>query len=266
MPCVKNQDGSLTCNGGGFSVLIAKDGAILVKAGDSLSKYSMAIEGDFNHLNDFKHRRDKKIGAINEADLKTIENINYIMTGETLYHIPTRQKWRQGFTPLPDQIKQIQLPIVLEKVSKRNNTACMVKKLFALQGQPQNKWKASWFDCQKMELLGNKLAKEGTYQNSKETYYFNQFNNIATNPLQSVLLQREWKRDNLNEFVKRCNWTSEAISKHLSKLTYANGRAGTSNKPRAIFIGEHLRRMMKDNTTILSCYKDDWSPGGFPIK
>jgi|GEM_PF-5060674 len=83
-------DGSSKFDGGGFSVTIQPDGGVSVKPGDSLSKYSMAIYGDFNHLGEFKHRRHNPSGPITDADLASIPNVNVINVGEILYHIPSR--------------------------------------------------------------------------------------------------------------------------------------------------------------------------------
>ncbi len=94
-------DGSSKHEGGGYSVIVAKDGAINVKGGDSLSKYSMAIHGDFNHLNEYKHRRHKPTGPITDTDLAEIPNKNLINAGEILYHMPTRKESGNGTKPKP---------------------------------------------------------------------------------------------------------------------------------------------------------------------
>lgn len=70
--------------GGGFSVFVASDGAIQVKPGDSLSKYSMAMYGDFDHLYEFARKIPPGSGS-----LQPIENVNFIKANETLYHWPT---------------------------------------------------------------------------------------------------------------------------------------------------------------------------------
>ena len=70
---------------GGHTVTIAEDGAIVVRPGDSVSKYSMAIHGDFNHLNEYG-RKNRTSGAF-----EPLENINLITSGETIYHLPTAQ-------------------------------------------------------------------------------------------------------------------------------------------------------------------------------
>ena len=72
---------SKTYRKGGYSVKINSDGSILVKPGDSLSKYSMAIHGNFNNLNEYLR---KKGGLFNP-----IVNVNLISAGETLYHQPS---------------------------------------------------------------------------------------------------------------------------------------------------------------------------------
>ena len=71
----------ITHNKGGYTVTINDNGSILVKQGDSISKYSMAIHGDFNHLQEYLRSE----GGM----LKPIANINMIMAGETLFHQPS---------------------------------------------------------------------------------------------------------------------------------------------------------------------------------
>lgn len=63
---------------GGHSVTVWLDGSIKVKSGDSLSKYSMAIYGDFKNMDRFR-RPDGRT-------FKPIENLNVIYANETLYH------------------------------------------------------------------------------------------------------------------------------------------------------------------------------------
>lgn len=78
-----------TYSHGGNSVTIADDGAIQVKPGDWLSKYSMAIHHDLTHVNEY--------GRLNGgANVIPVADANLIRAGETLYHIPTRQKWNGG--------------------------------------------------------------------------------------------------------------------------------------------------------------------------
>jgi hypothetical protein len=68
-----------TFSGGGYQVTVNADRSILVKQGDWLSKYTMAIWGDFKpeHIAAFK----RKIGGV----YRPIDNPNLIRTGETLY-------------------------------------------------------------------------------------------------------------------------------------------------------------------------------------
>ena len=66
----------------GYSVSIEADGAIRVKQGDWLSKYSAAMYNNFRGIHEFA-----RMGR--DGRLHRIQNPNLIRTGETLYHIPT---------------------------------------------------------------------------------------------------------------------------------------------------------------------------------
>lgn len=76
----------------GYSVLVEDDGAIQVKAGDWLSKYSMAIHHDLNHVKGcFGRRKPHPNGSIS-----VITNVDLIRTGEIVYHLETHKKWKRG--------------------------------------------------------------------------------------------------------------------------------------------------------------------------
>ena len=83
---------------GGHTVTVADDGAIVVKPGDWLSKYSMAIHRDFNHVNEFGRKTPAPSGPV-----KPVQNVDQISAGETLYHLPTHREWarRRGGTTTP---------------------------------------------------------------------------------------------------------------------------------------------------------------------
>jgi len=67
-----------TFRGGGYEVTINGDRSINVKQGDLPGKYSMAIYGDFDHIDKFC----KKNGSLYEA----VKDKNLIKTGDVLYH------------------------------------------------------------------------------------------------------------------------------------------------------------------------------------
>ena len=92
---------SKTYSYGGHAVNVADDGAIVVKPGDWLSKYSMAIHHDFNHANEFGRKTPPPNGPVLQ-----IVKVDIIRSGETVYHLPTHREWarRRGTTP-PSGIK-----------------------------------------------------------------------------------------------------------------------------------------------------------------
>ncbi len=65
-----------------YRVTMRTDGAIEVKHGDWLSKYSAAMYNDFTRVHEFA-RMDK------DGNLKKIHSVNHIFAGETIYHLPT---------------------------------------------------------------------------------------------------------------------------------------------------------------------------------
>ena len=86
-----------TFTGGGYQVTVNADRSILVKQGDWLSKYSMAIYGDFvdPHIRKFKRREKLPDGRY---VFKDVIPANLIRTGETLYH-PDRLPGEQDTAP-----------------------------------------------------------------------------------------------------------------------------------------------------------------------
>jgi len=71
-----------------YQVTIADDGAILVKRGDTLDKYSMAIHGVPFHEDEYLR--------VQNNQLVPVINVDLIYTGETLYHIPTRKAYQRN--------------------------------------------------------------------------------------------------------------------------------------------------------------------------
>jgi hypothetical protein len=78
---------------GRYSVEVVADGAIRVKTGDWLSKYSAAINDNFWQVNDF--------GRLTKRGMEPVANPNMIIAGETLYHIPTYVAKRAPGRPAP---------------------------------------------------------------------------------------------------------------------------------------------------------------------
>ena len=68
-----------------YSLPMRYDGAIRVKHGDWLSKYSAALHNDFTRVHEYG-----RIG--NFGQLSPIRDINLIYAGETIYHLPTYGK------------------------------------------------------------------------------------------------------------------------------------------------------------------------------
>ncbi len=68
-----------TFSRGGYEVTVDRDRSIKVKEGDWLSKYSMAIWGDFDHIKNFSTMIDGRPAAVPNPDL--------IKTGDILYHM-----------------------------------------------------------------------------------------------------------------------------------------------------------------------------------
>jgi hypothetical protein len=74
--------GTKTYSNGRYTLVMQTNGAITVKRGDWLSKYSAAMYDDFTRVHEFG--RIDKLGK-----LKPIRNVNRIVEGEKIYHIPT---------------------------------------------------------------------------------------------------------------------------------------------------------------------------------
>ncbi|MCB2076635.1 MAG: hypothetical protein KDE55_02940 [Novosphingobium sp.] len=62
---------------------------IEVQPGDSLSKYSMILYGNFNQIDAFARPKQPGLAVYDLNDIKPIVNPNLIHVGELLYHIPT---------------------------------------------------------------------------------------------------------------------------------------------------------------------------------
>ena len=103
----------------GYRVIIGEDGAILVRGGDSLSKYSMAIHHDFQHLAEYGRRNGN-------GNLQPVADINRIYAGETLYHLPTAGQGggvSPGVPTAPSgsKLTEEEIRILLEEMRQRYN-------------------------------------------------------------------------------------------------------------------------------------------------
>jgi hypothetical protein len=106
-----------------YTVTMGPDGAIKVKHGDWLSKYSAAMYNDFKHIDEFG-RRDQS------GKLRRIQNVNRIVAGETIFHIPT---YRKAHPLTIDAIEISGSP--LSEHEKREAVIEMLKADYGLQGE-----------------------------------------------------------------------------------------------------------------------------------
>ena len=92
-----------------YSVTIAEDGKILVRKDDWLSKYSWALYGDYTTLDVFV-RPDPPLTSPSAEikGIKEIEDVDEIVTGEYLIHVPTYFEWagKRGKPVKPRQPKK----------------------------------------------------------------------------------------------------------------------------------------------------------------
>ena len=75
-----------THSSGKYKVTISEDGAIAVKKGDWVSKYSAALHrGDTSRVNEY--------GRLRAGHMDPLADVNKIIAGETLYHVPSYRSW-----------------------------------------------------------------------------------------------------------------------------------------------------------------------------
>ena len=75
---------------GGRTLVLAEDGGIKVKQGDTVSGYSGCLYRDV--LTGWE-----EYGRANGGTVKPLDDPSLIRTGETVYHIPTWEANRQGY-------------------------------------------------------------------------------------------------------------------------------------------------------------------------
>src|SRR4030067_70819 len=116
-----------TYRNGWYSVTIAPDGAILVKPGDWLSKYSVAIQNDWWHI--YEYGRKKSGNGL----VDMIMNADLIHAGETLYHLPTYRNSRnpvEAFVPPAEP----GLPLINDAEKKRITIEAL-KRTYKIPGE-----------------------------------------------------------------------------------------------------------------------------------
>lgn len=120
-------DGRSEYTQGGHKVIVADDGAIIVNSGDSLSKYSMAIFGDFNRMGQ-KFGREK-IGTVKSFQ-ESGDNINLIYPGETIYQMSRYKLQAGGAGSTPPSTGE-----VISEVEARRLIMETLERDFRLHGQ-----------------------------------------------------------------------------------------------------------------------------------
>lgn len=124
--CRKVSDGWI-CTNGPYSVKVSHMGAIQVKQGDWLSKYSAAIYNDFFHIHEFGRRNP-------DGFVFPVDDVDRIFVGETLYHLPT---YYQHVGKVPRYPKSSYVPDRNLKISdeeKKKRVLDILSKEYKLSG------------------------------------------------------------------------------------------------------------------------------------
>ena len=103
-----------TFRGGGYDVTVNADRSIKIRQGDWLSKYSMAIYGNFEHTDKFMEKNTDKSMEKKRGEFRPVGNPNLIRAGNILYHpdrLPGESKILPGDggpgTPAPIQANYV---------------------------------------------------------------------------------------------------------------------------------------------------------------
>ncbi len=124
---------------GKYRVQMSADGAILVKPGDWLSKYSAAIHNDFVHIEEY--------GRLGKSGMERVADVNRIFAGETLYHLPTWTKSQRPGVPAPkpktktlseDEKKRIVKAMLEKEYNLRGERAKILSKAIDIIGYAEN--------------------------------------------------------------------------------------------------------------------------------
>lgn len=114
-----------TYRNGPYSVTVAGDGAIQVKQGDWLSKYSAAIHNDFFHIHEYARRTPA-------GQLEPLADPNRIRAGETLYHLPTVYS---SFSPTVIVGRRPPPPPALSPAEKKRIIVAALKRDYSIPGE-----------------------------------------------------------------------------------------------------------------------------------
>jgi len=110
---------------GRYSVTIQPDGAIRVKSGDWLSKYSAALHNDYTQVHEYA-RMDRN------GKLQPIHNVDQIRDGELLYHIPT---YKQTHVQRMRMDPVLITGVVLSEDDKKDLIVDTVEREFGFEGE-----------------------------------------------------------------------------------------------------------------------------------
>jgi len=113
---------------GKYRVEIARDGAIQVRRGDWLSKYSAAIHNNFYEV--YEYGRINCLGR-----MEYILDVDKIYAGETIYHIPTWQAVPREIDMEAEDIIVGPSPPSMTEGEKRRLTRQMLQREFDIPGE-----------------------------------------------------------------------------------------------------------------------------------
>lgn len=233
---------------GSYSVSIAKDGAIKVKSGDSVSAYSAAIYKLPVHKT---QAHWGEFGRIVAGDSKPtpLADPNSIELNETLYHLDTytlSQKEEEE-EPVPSRLQRV-APLITDA-----KASCLVRKAIALSKNPGSVGNR---DAWHAYIPALRYAKHG---GSGQNFDYAMAETALDAGANHVLpfLRRASKRNEKDaDFANAIVRQSGKIVTEMELIRAKTRSVGQLGKPELSAIDAWVRTRLKDSGSALSCYAD----------
>ncbi len=235
---------------GQFSVVIANDGAINVKSGDTISGYSAAM-----YQVDPVKTRDYwgEFGKMQGSEPQPLADPNVIQANSTIYHIPT---FREQFSPLPLRSLPERLEQIISLMPRQKiHTIRMIKKSITLL----NSRTGSGFEDSYHGSVSAFTA--ANYGNYKKPFDYDFAEAALDRSANHVLKKIEKLGDELGddtEFAASLARLGDDIATHVSAIRSKTKGGLNKSTPRRAAVDAWMVKRVDDSACILNCYRKVW--------
>ncbi len=228
----------------GYQVTIATNGAIRVRAGDTISGYSAAIYKKPVSKTQSHWREFGRLNGANNAPIP-LSNPNAIITGETIYHLGTYSN-----SPTPPPLQKDRLTAIIPLL-KKPLAKCMLNKVINIR---KMNWTHldMWYSLipiQRAAAYGDRGSQPFDHQTAR--YALDKMANHAAEAIEKRLT-RNLTDQELVDFVDDL---SNRITSNVASIRSLTRSVGQMMNPAFSAIDGWMRDQLNDKRSVLNCYR-----------